>query len=730
MARITDKADLNDGTEYTISLGAKTLALAVAGNLSAGSANGVVGQALFSALHDLWKSGATHNRYEFPFFMVDGPIATMLELRDGWEMADSTSLTLLRGCGLAYKNTSGTVTAEWACFEQLGTLADNAHQPYHRLGTATTPTDFGVADEFNELVQVYGDASHGNLDIRSTSNAKFYVREAGFTYGYYDLSAEQNLTTLEPRRYQIPMTTTADAAVSVTGPSGAPYSGMTLTLGATTHTINGVSYNFAEGEIDANGGTLQQTYDWYQNLLLSTGDIDSGAGTQRGDIYTGASLTLAGGILTTSQGLVVKNTEASAVSSIVQTDDTGTGRQQAVTATGEVTGMPTTGANIRLQVYNTTAAASSAWAGTTAYSEGDRILRSTGAGLESTAGLYFQCSTAGTSGSSEPTWDTTPGNTTNDGTVVWTCYALLSHDADPGSASYSVSYTDGIDYQSGDSLRVRFAELDAGNTFSIFAQNVIVSSTGWSVACDEEADASYATNGVDGSGVTKFTATFTGTPEINLTVAQNWTGPELWAFYCYQLTVSNGMHYFWGGATSPDAGNYRVNASVLDLKLDNETTATQRQTDSSRVYRDDGVYPVKDPTTSGYGIDVNWKNVVYVVTAGSGLDAAQQAQLSTAASQATTAATQATDAATDTDTLITAVAAIPTDAASASDVAGIAVDSSLTLATAIKRILASSPAAKRTVSGNQVVFRNQADDADVIDHTTDNDGTTTSLTVS
>jgi hypothetical protein len=34
------------------------------------------------------------------------------------------------------------------------------------------------------------------------------------------------------------------------------------------------------------------------------------------------------------------------------------------------------------------------------------------------------------------------------------------------------------------------------------------------------------------------------------------------------------------------------------------------------------------------------------------------------------------------------------------------------------------------VSGNQVVFRNQADDADVIDHTTDNDGTTTDLTVS
>lgn len=37
--------------------------------------------------------------------------------------------------------------------------------------------------------------------------------------------------------------------------------------------------------------------------------------------------------------------------------------------------------------------------------------------------VYFKCTTAGTSAGTEPTWDRTPGNTTNDGTVVWTCYA-------------------------------------------------------------------------------------------------------------------------------------------------------------------------------------------------------------------------------------------------------------------------------------------------------------------
>lgn len=57
------------------------------------------------------------------------------------------------------------------------------------------------------------------------------------------------------------------------------------------------------------------------------------------------------------------------------------------------------------------------WAATTAYAVGD-FVKATG-GAEPT--LLFECTTAGTSGGTEPAWDTTPGNTTADGTVVWTC---------------------------------------------------------------------------------------------------------------------------------------------------------------------------------------------------------------------------------------------------------------------------------------------------------------------
>lgn len=56
------------------------------------------------------------------------------------------------------------------------------------------------------------------------------------------------------------------------------------------------------------------------------------------------------------------------------------------------------------------------WAATTAYSLGDRVVPT------SSNGFYYECTTAGTSAGTEPTWPTTIGNTVVDGTVTWTCF--------------------------------------------------------------------------------------------------------------------------------------------------------------------------------------------------------------------------------------------------------------------------------------------------------------------
>jgi hypothetical protein len=289
--------------------------------------------------------------------MVDGPISSMLELDFGWEFATGSTIGLLRDTGFAYRSNS-TIVAEYAGFVQAGTLATDADVPYYLLGSDTVPVDFGVANEFNEAIQVYGDASHGNFDKRSA--AYFYSREASKTYGYYDLAAEQSLSALTYRSYLVPMTTATDSAISVPAPTGSPYTGMTLTVSVATNTINSIVYNFAEGEIEANSGTVQQVYDWYQDKLLSSADIDAGAATQRGDTYGGATLSFAGGVLTTSQGLTIKNIATADVSNVIHTDDLGIGRQEAfvpsftlncVDSNGSSTNF-TTGTRVR--IYDTT----------------------------------------------------------------------------------------------------------------------------------------------------------------------------------------------------------------------------------------------------------------------------------------------------------------------------------------------------------------------------------------
>jgi len=58
-----------------------------------------------------------------------------------------------------------------------------------------------------------------------------------------------------------------------------------------------------------------------------------------------------------------------------------------------------------------------AWQVSTAYSLGDVVVPSAG----SENGFRYQCTTAGTSDSSEPTWPTAEGETEDDNTVTWTC---------------------------------------------------------------------------------------------------------------------------------------------------------------------------------------------------------------------------------------------------------------------------------------------------------------------
>ena len=68
----------------------------------------------------------------------------------------------------------------------------------------------------------------------------------------------------------------------------------------------------------------------------------------------------------------------------------------------------------------------SAWAASTAYSLGAKVKPTTA------NGNVYECTTAGTSGTTEPTWPTVDGATVTDGTVVWTCRTGTPADTQTG----------------------------------------------------------------------------------------------------------------------------------------------------------------------------------------------------------------------------------------------------------------------------------------------------------
>lgn len=287
-----------------------------------------------------------------------------------------------------------------------------------------------------------------------------------------------------------------------------------------------------------------------------------------------------------------------------------------VTADISITGMSNTvGANTRLQIINQAAAAAASRANSTAYSAGDVRLRQTGAGSENTAGLYLRCTTSGISDASPPTWNTTVGGTTTDGTVVWTTYAILYYDADPAATSLADTYIDGEEFKAGETVEIRFAEEDPAVSFKTYNTSVIAATTGFSALANSTADSVYATYALSGAAYdTTYSPNYVASYLV-LDTNTNFTGASSFAYYCYLLTTSEGMYRFWGGLTALDAGNVRNNVDVLDLFFD-ETAGFVRQTDDVRIFKSDGTRPALDPTTGGAGIEINWKVPVNVVTTG------------------------------------------------------------------------------------------------------------------
>jgi len=61
-----------------------------------------------------------------------------------------------------------------------------------------------------------------------------------------------------------------------------------------------------------------------------------------------------------------------------------------------------------------------------------------------------------------------------------------------------------------------------------------------------------------------------------------------------------------------DEANVLIHNAIVNIFMDNTTATNVHQTDNRRLYRDDLVRPVTDPTTGAGGIDIEWRSPVTI----------------------------------------------------------------------------------------------------------------------
>lgn len=334
MSKITDPDSLtysvNSATNMLrIDTTAKTIQLVAGGALVA--ADGVTGQCLFSKLKEIIKASST-------LISVPLPIREMIhdesmELVNGWTFADTTTLKMIRDCGVAYVNTSGVITAMYACIVTLGQVLSGA--PYFVQSSSTTAsagsfthvnlsTTFGV----NELVQIYSDTNgDGTPDYDYRSYFKVFLREQGKTY---DESSNTDIgySTLTYKKYNFPITHTVDAGVTADDTTVDAYTGLTIQWYAAAQSAslgtNG-PYNF-HVLINGNNKTHTEIYSWVQRQLRKTSDIDADGTNSKNGNVTAALVRMDGTTLKTiyqtAGGVHIANPSATSLNNISEQDDT------------------------------------------------------------------------------------------------------------------------------------------------------------------------------------------------------------------------------------------------------------------------------------------------------------------------------------------------------------------------------------------------------------------------
>ncbi len=184
--------------------------------------------------------------------------------------------------------------------------------------------------------------------------------------------------------------------------------------------------------------------------------------------------------------------------------------------------------------------------------------------------------------------------------------------------SWTLLYVEGSGFTNGDVLNIRLTRCTGATASLAFQATAIAGATGWALFASQLDDTVYATNAINGALVTEFTPDY---PNVQIDINDpdgSSTITRLYAWFANELTTVQGIRTLVGGLLAEDPANYRIIASVLNLKLDNIAATGVQFVGDLRLYRDDGASPVVSATTGGGSI-VLFAGKVYTIAVGSGV---------------------------------------------------------------------------------------------------------------
>ncbi len=154
---------------------------------------------IYSALVDAFIAQTALRNTAFNVQM-NGPNSMFLvEDAEGASDADIENMT---DGGVRYISSGDLATAEWFGDQSISTVTPAGTGNY-QLTDGSGTTAARAAGDFDQLIKMYGDASHGNFDTRVHAVQKFQIN--GYKETRVDILETYGITTLEPTLYVVAM---------------------------------------------------------------------------------------------------------------------------------------------------------------------------------------------------------------------------------------------------------------------------------------------------------------------------------------------------------------------------------------------------------------------------------------------------------------------------------------------------------------------------------------------